>query len=201
MKRLVGIVSAAVLVLVVQTPARGFDLRAGANANFGTTNDFGVGPRVEFVPGDYLPGLRFAADYHFFFDSRTYKDVDGLTVDSHSWDAGFHVLYDLTTLAIAEGATLYAGAGMLYAKRHYKYRQPSAEGITADELLHHSENLNKLKEKYQSASGASIALTVGSTFDTGWTVIPFVEARYTFGVVDELMLAVGILFSTDSEGW
>ena len=37
-----------------------------------------------------------------------------------------------------------------------------------------------------SDKGVSVALSVGSTFNTGWTVIPFVEARYTIGVVDEL---------------
>ena len=56
--------------------------------------------------------------------------------------------------------------------------------------------LQRLEDKYRSDSGASFALTVGSTFNTGWTVIPFVEARYTIGVVDELTLAAGILFST-----
>jgi len=195
-KKLIGGVSAAVLVLALQTPAQGFDVLVGANANFGSSNNFGVGPRVELGLGDYVPGLRLAADYHKFFDSQVYNDIDDLTVKSNSWDAGFHVLYDITTVDIGEGATLYAGAGVLFAKRHYDHWQPTAEGLTADELLIRSGKLQKLENKYNSDSGASLALSVGSTFNTGWTVIPFVEVRYTIGVVDELMAAAGLLFST-----
>jgi hypothetical protein len=196
MKKVVGVIGAAMMVLSLHTPAQGFDLRVGASANFGTANNFGVGPRVEFGLGDYVPGLRLAADYHRFFDSQVYDDVDGLTVESSAWDAGFHVLYDVTTIAIADGATLYAGAGVLYAKRHYDHWQPTTEGLTAAEVSSRAGNLQKLEDKYKSDLGASLALSVGSTFNTGWTVVPFVEARYTIGVVDELMLAAGLLFST-----
>jgi hypothetical protein len=197
MNKLIGTVSAAVLVLALQTPAQGFELRVGANANFGTTNDFGVGPRVELGLGDYVPGLRLAADYHKFFDSSAYGDIDGLTVESNSWDVGFHALYDVTTIGVGEGATLYAGAGLLYAKRHYDHWQPSTTDLTAAERESRSAKLDKLRSKYKSDSGASLALSVGSTFNTGWTVIPFVEARYTIGVVDELMVTAGLFFSTD----
>jgi len=199
MKKVIGVVSAALLVLAFHAPAQALDLRVGASVNYGTSNDFGVGPRVELDFGDYVPGLRLAGDYHKFFDSHVYNDVDGLAVESNSWDAGFHVLYDFTTLAIAEGATLYVGAGMLYAKRHYDHwLQPAAEEITDGEIRNRYGKLQKLQEQYTSDSGVSFALTVGSTFSTGWTVIPFVEARYTIGIVDELMIAAGILFSTGS---
>jgi hypothetical protein len=197
MKKVLGIMSAAVLVLGLNAPAQGLDLRIGANANFGTSNDFGVGPRVELDVADYVPGLRLAVDYHKFFLSDVYGDIDGLAVKSDAWDAGLHVLYDLATVAIAEGATIYAGGGLLYAERSYDHSlRPATEEISADELVSRNGKLAKLQEKYKSNSGVSLALTVGSTFNTGWTVIPFVEARYTIGVVDELMLAAGILFST-----
>jgi hypothetical protein len=199
MKKVIGVFSAAALVLALHAPAQGLDLRAGVNANFGTTNDFGVGPRVELDFGEYAPGLRIAGDYHKFFDSEVYNDVDGLVVESSSWDAGFHILYDFATVPIAEGATLYAGAGVIYAKRNYDHwLKRSAEEIPDSELRNRYDKLLTLQEKYKDDSGASLALTVGSTFNTGWTVIPFVEARYTIGVVDELMLALGILFSTGS---
>lgn len=198
MKKLIGTVSAALLFLVTCTPALASDLRIGATANFGTANDFGVGPRIEFGLEEYVPGLRLAADVHRFFDSRVYNDIDKFTVESNSWDGGFHVLYDLATLSIAEGATLYAGAGVLYAKRNYEHLQPSPEGISADELQRRVIKLQELKKKYEGDSGASFALSVGSTFNTGWTVIPFVEARYSIGVIDELSLAAGLLFSTGS---
>jgi hypothetical protein len=199
MKKAIGVISAAVLVLALQAQvqAQGLDLRVGATANLGTSNDFGVGPRVELDLDDYVPGLRLAADYHKYFDSQVYSDVDGLAVESSSWDAGFHILYDIATIAIAEGATLYAGAGVLYAKRHYDHwLKPALEELPADEVVNRYGKLQKLQDQYLSDSGASVALTVGSTFNTGWTVIPFVEARYTIGVVDELMVAAGILFST-----
>jgi len=199
MKKVIGVIGAAMLVLAGHTPAQCLDLRVGANANFGTANDFGVGPRVEYGLGDYVPGLRLAADFHKFFDSQVYNDVDGLTVESSSWDVGVHALYDITTFPVAEGATLYAGAGLLYAKRHYDHWQPTGGELTATELAIRDGKLQKLRNKYESASGASLALSVGSTFNTNWTVIPFVEARYTIGVVDELMLAVGILFSTSGD--
>lgn len=195
MKRLIGVVGAAVLVLAFRAPAQGLEVRVGANANFGTSSDFGVGPRVELGFGEYVPGLRLAADYHKFFPSGVYGDIDGLAVESDYWDAGVHVLYDLTTVDIAEGATIYAGGGLLYAKRNYDHSvpPPAEDGISADEL---TDKLLRLQEKYQDDSGVSFALSVGSTFNTGWTVIPFVEARYTIGVVDELMVGGGILFST-----
>ncbi|MHB8835308.1 MAG: hypothetical protein ACYC9Y_06335 [Candidatus Methylomirabilia bacterium] len=196
MKKMIGVIGAAVLVLALQAPAHGLDLRVGANVNYGTANDFGLGPRVELDFNDYVPGLRLAGDYHKFFASRVYNDIDELSVKSNSWDVGLHVVYDFTTVAIAEGATLYAGAGVLYAKRSYDYLQASTADLTAAELLNRAEKLKRLQEKYQGDSGASLALTVGSTFNTGWTVVPFVEARYTIGVVDELMVAAGLLFST-----
>ncbi len=197
MKRVVGVIGAAMLVLSLHAPARGIELRVGATANYGTSNNFGVGPRLELDLGEYVPGLRLAGDYHKFFDSHIYSDLDKLAVESTAWDAGFHVLYDLTTVAIADGATLYAGAGVLYADRKYDHWiGAAAETITADDLFTRYGKLQKLQDKYKSDSGTSFALTVGSTFNTGWTVIPFVEARYTIGVVDEFMLAAGVLFST-----
>lgn len=197
MKKVVGVISAAMLVLAFQAPAQAIDLRVGANVNYGTSNDFGIGPRVELDFSDYVPGLRLAGDYHKFFDSHVYGDIEGLTVESDAWDAGFHVLYEFATVPIAEGAGLYAGAGVLYAKRNYDHwLRPAPADITAEELRARNGRLQTLQEKYKSDSGASFALTVGSTFATGWTVIPFVEARYTIGVVDELLLAAGILFST-----
>lgn len=197
MKKAIGAVGAALLVLALHAPARALEVRVGATANFGTANDFGVGPRVELGLGDYVPGLRLAGDYHKFFDSNVYDDVDGLAVESHAWDAGFHVLYDFMTVDIAEGANIYAGAGLLYAKRTYDHwLPPAAEDLTDAELRNRYGKLQTLEQKYNSDSGTSLALTVGSTFNTGWTVIPFVEARYTIGIVDELTVAVGILFST-----
>lgn len=195
MKKVIGVIGAAMLVLAFRAPAQGVDLRVGANVNYGASNDFGLGPRLELDFNDYVPGLRLAGDYHKFFASRVYNDIDELSVKSNSWDVGLHVLYDFTTVAISEGATLYAGAGVLYAKRSYDYSFPTAD-LTAAELLNRADKLKRLQEKYQRDSGASLALTVGSTFNTGWTVIPFVEARYTIGVVDELMVAAGLLFST-----
>ena len=197
MKKAIGVFSAAVLVLALHAPARGLDLRVGGNVNYGTTNEFGLGPRVELDFGEYAPGLRLAWDYHQFFDTNVYGDVDGLVVESRSWDTGLHVLYDFATIPIAQGATLYGGAGVLYAKRTYDHwLGRSAEEITDSELRSRYDKLLTLQEKYRDDSGASFALTVGSTFATGWTVIPFVEARYTFGVVDELLMAAGLLFST-----
>jgi len=197
MKKVIGVISAAMLVLAFHTPAQGVDLRVGGNVNFGTSNDFGIGPRVELDFDDYVPALRLVVDYHKFFDSSVYSDIEGLTVESNAWDAGFHVLYEFATVPIAEGAGLYAGAGVLYAKRHYDHWLPPATAeTTSEELLARNSRLQTLQEKYQSDSGMSFALTVGSTFNTGWTVIPFVEARYTIGVVDELLLAAGLLFST-----
>ena len=197
MKKLIGVVGAAVLVVTLHAPARALDLRLGANANYGTTNDFGVGPRVELDFGDAAPGLRLAGDFHQYFDTNVYNDVDGLVVESSCWDAGFHVVYDISTVPVGLGATLYAGAGAVYAKRSYDHwLKRSAEEITDSELRNRYDKLQTLQEKYKDDSGVSFALTVGSTFATGWTVIPFVEARYTVGVVDEFMLAAGILFST-----
>jgi len=197
MKKSFGVIGAALLVLTLNAPAHAVELRIGANANFGTANDFGVGPRVELGLGDLVPGLRLAADYHRFFDSNVYGDVDGLVVESSSWDAGVHVFYDLATVPIAEGATVYAGAGLLYAKRSYDHwLKSSGEVIKDTDLRTRYDKLSTLKERYPGDSGAGFALTVGSTFNTGWTVTPYVEATYTIGVVDELMLAVGILFST-----
>lgn len=197
MRRVIGVIGAAVLVLAFRTPAQGVDARLGANVNFGTANDFGIGPRVELDFNDYVPGLRLAGDYHKFFDSSVYNDIDELSVKSKSWDVGLHVIYDFTTVPIAEGATLYAGAGVLYAKRDYDYSfQAAAADLTDAEKLSRADKLQRLQEKYQGDSGASLALTVGSAFNTGWTVIPFVEARYTIGVVDELMVTAGLLFST-----
>lgn len=198
MKRLIGAVGAAVLVLALHAPAQGLDLRIGANANFGTTNDFGVGPRVELDFAEYVPGLRLAGDYHKFFRSNAYEDiVDDLAVESDSWDVGVHVLYDVATVAIAEGATIYVGGGLLYASRDYDHwLQPATAEDTAEQLLIRNGKLRELQEKYRDDKGVGLALSVGSTFSTGWTVTPFVEARYTIGVVDELMLGAGILFST-----
>lgn len=197
MKNVIGGIGAALLVLALHAPAQGLDLRVGANVNYGTANDFGIGPRVELDFGDYVPGLRLAGDYHKFFDSHVYGDIDGLAVESNAWDAGFHVLYEFATLPIGEGAGLYAGAGVLYAKRDYDHwLKPATADITDGELRNRYGKLKSLEEKYKGDSGASFALTVGSTFATGWTVIPFVEARYTIGVVDELLIAAGILFST-----
>ena len=199
MKKVIGVLSAAALVLTLQAPARAIDVRIGANANYGTENKFGVGPRVELDFGEYAPGLRIAGDLHKFFDSEVYNDVDGLVVESNSYDYGVHILYDFATVPIAEGANLYAGAGVIYAKRNYDHwLKRSAEDISDSDLRNRYDKLPTLQEKYQDDSGASLALTVGSTFNTGWTVIPFVEARYTIGVVDELMVALGILFSTGS---
>jgi hypothetical protein len=201
MKKAIGVIGATLLALTLCTPARALDLRLGANVNFGTSNDFGVGPRVELALGDLVPGLRLAADYHRFFDSGVYSDVDGLVVESSSWDAGVHVYYDLVTLPVAEGATIYAGGGLVYAKRSYDHWLKSADSaITDSDLRNRYDKLPTLQERYASDSGASFALTVGSTFNTGWTVIPYVEASYTIGVVDELMLAVGLLFSTGLTG-
>jgi hypothetical protein len=201
MKNLTGFTGAALLVLALTAPAHALDLRIGANANFGTSNDFGVGPRVELALGDLVPGLRVAADYHKFFDANVYSDVDGLVVESSAWDAGLHVYYDLATLPVAEGATIYAGGGVVYAKRSYDHWLKSADSaITDGDLRNRYDKLPTLQERYASNSGASLALTVGSTFNTGWTVIPYVEATYTIGVVDELLLAVGILFSTGLGG-
>ena len=193
MKKVIGVISAALVVLALHAPAQAIDLRIGGNLNYGTSSDVGIGPRIELGLEDYVPGLRLAADYHKFFDSEAYGDINGLTVDASSWDLGLHILYDFTTLAIAVGATLYAGAGLLYADRTYDHSLKPTNGVASAEDY---DSFNQLQEKYQSDSGASLALTVGSTFNTGWTVVPFVEARYTIGVVDELMLAVGILFST-----
>lgn len=199
MKRLIGAVGAAVLVLALHAPAQGMDLRIGGNVNYGTTNEFGLGPRVELDFGDYVPGLRLAWDYHKYFDTNVYSEVDGLVVESRAWDTGLHVVYDFATVPIAQGATLYGGAGVLYAKRTYDHwLEHSAEEIPDSELRSRHDKLLTLQEKFRDDSGASFALTVGSTFITGWTVIPFVEARYTFGVVDELLMAAGILFSTGS---
>jgi hypothetical protein len=199
MKNVIGTISVALLVLALQAPAQAVDLRIGGNVNFGTANDFGIGPRIELDLDDYVPGLRLAGDYHKFFDSHVYDDFDGLAVEANAWDAGFHVLYEFATLDIAEGAAVYAGAGVLYAKRNYDHWLKAApEEITDAELRNRYGKLQRLEDKYRSDSGASFALTVGSTFNTGWTVIPFVEARYTIGVVDELMLSAGILFSTGS---
>lgn len=199
MKKAVGFFSAATLVLALHAPSQALDLRLGGNVNFGTANDFGVGPRVELDLGSAVPGLRLAGDYHKFFDSRVYNDVDGLAVESNSWDAGFHVLYDVATVAIAEGATIYAGAGLTYAERTYDHwLRTSAETISDGELRNRYGKLQKLEEKYARGSGMNVALTVGSAFNTGWTVIPYVEARYTIGAVDELLLAAGLLFSTGS---
>lgn len=197
MKKAIRVISAALLVLVIHAPAGAVDLRLGANVNYGTSNDFGIGPRVELDFSDYVPGLRLAGDYHKFFDSHVYGDIDGLAVESNAWDAGLHVLYEFATVPIGEGAGLYAGAGVIYAKRHYDHwLKPATADITDVELRSRYSKLQSLEDKYQADSGASFALTVGSTFATGWTVIPFVEARYTVGVVDELLLAAGILFST-----
>jgi len=190
MKKVMGVIGAAMLVLAFHAPAQGLDLRAGGNVNFGTANDFGVGPRVELDIGEALPGLRLAVDYHKFFDSSVYSDINGLAVESKSWDVGFHILYDVATVPLAEGATIYVGAGLLYVKRSYDHWLKSSEAYISD------GDLKKLEADYQSNSGMSGALLVGSTFNTGWTVIPYVEARYTIGVIDELMLSAGILFST-----
>jgi hypothetical protein len=198
--RAIGAFCAAALVLALGAPARAVDLRVGANANFGTADDFGVGPRVELDIGDYVPGLRFAVDYHRFFSANVYNDVDGLSVDSSAWDAGLHVLYDLATLPVAEGATIYAGGGVLYAKRSYDHALRAGEEISDAEFASRHAKLEKLQEKYVSDKGVGFALSVGSTFATGWTVVPFVEARYTIGVVDELVLAAGILFATGLAG-
>ena len=197
MKKMLGFISAAMLVLALHTPALAVDLRIGGNINYGTSNNVGIGPRLELEIGDIIPGLRLAADYHKFFDSHVYSDVDGLAVESSSWDAGFHILYDVTKVAIAEGANIYAGAGVMYAKRSYDHwLKTSTDAISDSELRNRYGKLQKLDEQYQSDKGMSVALTVGSTFNTGWTVLPYVEARYTIGVVDELLLSLGILFST-----
>ena len=199
MKKVIGVFSAAVLVLALRAPAQGLDLRVGANANYGTTNAFGVGPRLELDFADYAPGLRLAWDYHYYFDNGVYSDIDGLVVESRTWDTGLHVVYDVATVPVAEGATLYAGAGVLYAKRNYDHwLKRSAAEIPDSELRNRHDKLLTLQEKYKDDAGASFALSFGSTFATGWTVLPFVEARYSFGVVDELLLAAGILFSTGS---
>lgn len=190
MKKVLGVISAAMLVLAFHTPAQGVDLRVGGNVNFGTANDFGVGPRVELDINDYVPGLRLAADYHKFFDANVYGDINGLTAESSSWDVGFHALYDVATLPIGEGATIYVGGGLLYAERSYDIWVKSYNAYVSD------GEVRGLEEKYKSATGVSGALIVGSTFNTGWTVIPYVEARYTIGVIDELMLSAGLLFST-----
>ena len=68
MKKVIGVFSAAVLVLALQTPARALDVRLGVNANYGTENNFGVGPRLELDFNEYVPGLRVAGDFHKFFD-------------------------------------------------------------------------------------------------------------------------------------
>lgn len=191
MKKIAGVFSAAVLVLTLHAPARGVDLSFGANVNLCTENNFGLGPRVEVGLGEYVPGLRLAADYHKFFESEVYSDIEGRVVKANAWDLGIHVIYDFAKIDVLEGATLYVGAGLLHAERRYDHWQElTTDGVAAD------ESFQKLQEKYESDSGTSFALTVGSTFNTGWTVHPFVEARYTIGVVDELMVAAGLLFST-----
>lgn len=199
MKKMTGSIGAAVLVLALGAQVQAVELRIGGSANLGTSNDFGVGPRLELDLGDYVPGLRFAGDFHKFFDSDVYSDVDGLKVESNAWDAGIHVLYDFATVDIAEGATLYAGAGLLYAKRNYDHwLEPATGEITDGELRNRYGKLQKLEEQYKNGSGAGLALTVGGSFKTGWTVTPFVEARFTTGTVNELMLAAGLLFATGS---
>lgn len=199
MKKIVGAVSAALLVLALHAPAQGLDLRVGGNLNWGTANDFGIGPRIEVDLKEYFPGLRLAGDYHRFFDSQVYSDVDGRVVEANSWDVGVHVLYDVARVSVAEGATIYAGIGVMYAKRNYDHwLGAAAEDISDDELRNRYSKLQALEADYDGASGVSVPLTVGSTFTTGWTVIPYVEARYTIGIVDELLLAAGILFSTGS---
>lgn len=195
MKKVLGVISAALLALAITAPAQALDLRVGGNVNFGTDNDFGVGPRIELEINDYVPGLRLVADYHRFFKSNVYSDISGLAVESSSWDVGFHVLYDVATVPVGEGATIYVGAGMLYAERSYDHWLKASEGYVTDVDLG-----QKLMNDYKSASGVSGALIVGSTFNTGWTVIPYVEARYTIGVIDELMLSAGLLFSTGGGG-
>lgn len=200
MKKLVGFIGAAVLVLACHAPARALDLRVGANANYGTSDKFGLGPRAELDLGEYVPGLRLVGDYHKFFesgvyDSRVSDDLDGITVKSSSWDAGFHVTYDFSKVGIGEGASLYAGAGILYVRRQYDHwLQLPAGGGPVDEQT--AAKYAELQNKYSDDKGIGWALTVGSTFSTGWTVLPFVEARYTNGVVDEIMLALGLLFTT-----
>jgi len=186
-----------VLVLALRAPAQGVDLRVGATANYGTTNEFGVGPRLELGFAPYLPQLRLVWDFHQYFNSTVYNDVDGLVVESSSWDAGFHVVYDIVTFPVGQGVTLYGGAGGMYTDRNYDHwLKRSDEEISDSDLRNRYDKLQTLEDKYQDDSGASFALTLGTTFATGWTVIPFLEARYTFGVVDEFMMAGGILFST-----
>jgi hypothetical protein len=199
MKKMMGFVSAALVGLALAAPAQAVDLRFGANVNYGTSNNFGLGPRIELGVEEFVPGLRLAADYHKFFDHNVYSDVDGLAVESSAWDLGFQVLYDVTTVAVAEGATIYAGGGITYAKRSYDHwlKASSPTDVFPDsELRNRYNKLLKLEDQYKDDSGIGVALIVGSTFNTGWTVIPYVEARYTIGTVDELLLAAGILFST-----
>jgi len=197
MKKVIGVVSAALVVLALHAPAQALDMRFGASANYGISNDFGVGPRLEVDLTEYVPGLRIAADVHRFFDSRVYSDIDGLSVVSSSWDTGLHVTYDFATVPILQGATLYGGLGIIYAERTYDHWLKNTGGSISDsELRARYDKLETLQGKYESGTGVGVALSLGSTFNTGWTVLPFVEGRYTIGVIDEFMLAAGIMFTT-----
>jgi hypothetical protein len=142
-------------------------VRFGANVDWGSDTDFGIGGRLNFGIGGLAQGqpIEGQVTFDYFFPGN----------DVHYWEISGNGLYRLST----RGSSIapYLGAGLLYA--HTSVNAGSVCNITGVNCSDSSLGLN---------------LIGGLRFKGGPNFLPFVEARFEAKSGSQLVLTAGTFF-------
>ncbi len=166
MRRAVVMLVAAAAILGVASPAVA-QVRFGANVDWGTDTDFGIGARANVGLGRVSPGLPLEGlvTFDYFFPGS----------DEHYWELSGNALYRFTSQGTSFAP--YLGAGLLYA--HTSVDAGTICNIPGVDCSNSSFGLN---------------LIGGLRFKGGPNFLPFVEARFEARSGSQLVLTAGTFF-------
>jgi hypothetical protein len=143
-------------------------VRFGANVDWGSDTDFGIGARMNFGLGGVSQGLPLEGTltFDYFFPGS----------NLHYWEISGNGLYRIT----ARGSSVapYVGAGLLYAH----------SSVDAGAAVCNIAGVDC------SSSSVGLNLIGGLRFKGGPNFLPFVEARFEARSGSQLVLTAGTFF-------
>lgn len=165
-RKLWAALSTGALVALVGAADLQGQVAFGAQANWGSEADFGVGGRILLDLGEAVPGLGFAGDFNYFFPD----DADDADFDWWEINGNGHYAFQIEDASVAP----YLLGGLNITRIDFDEEVPGFDF---------------------SASTTEVGLNLGGGIKfPGGSITPFVEGRAVISDADQVVVTGGILF-------
>lgn len=171
-RKLCAALSAGALVALVGAADLQGQVAFGAQANWGSEADFGVGGRILLDLGEAVPGLGFAGDFNYFFPD---DDADDADFDWWEINGNGQYAFQIEDASVAP----YLLGGLNITRIDFDV-DDGGQDIPGFDF---------------STSTTEVGLNVGGGIKfPGGSITPFVEGRAVISDADQVVVTGGILF-------